>query len=114
MKKFVTIFTVMLAAAISRAALPQPDLLAQIHFAGTQKIAASKDAALFNSEFGSPEALALRTQTAGKVSVWLVGWLQKNVASGSAGGAAGLHPLLDDLQQSEWFLESRRTGRECW
>lgn len=107
MKKLVTIFTVVLAAAIARAALPQPDLLAQIHFAGAQKLSVGKDAVLFNGEFGSPEALALRAQTAGKVSVWLAGWLQKNVAPGAAGGAAGLRPLLDDMQQVEWFFDSR-------
>ena len=69
MKKLATIFTVVLTAAIGRAALPQPDLLAQIHFAGAQKISTGKDAALFNRDFGSPEALALRTQTADKLSL---------------------------------------------
>lgn len=107
MKKFVTILTFVLAAVAVRAALPQPDLLAQIHFAGAQKISAGKDAALFNNEFASSEALALRTQTADKVSVWLSGWLQKNTGSPVNGGAAKLRPLLDDLQQAEWFFESR-------
>ena len=47
-----------------RAALPQPDLMAQIHFAGAQKISAATNAAAFTNEFVSTEALALRTQTA--------------------------------------------------
>lgn len=107
MKKLATIFTVVLAAAIGRAALPQPDLLAQIHFAGAQKISTGKDAALFNRDFGSPEALALRTQTADKLSVWLAGWLQKNVGPSGQAGAASLRPLLADMEQAEWFFESR-------
>jgi hypothetical protein len=107
MKKFATIFTLVLAAAIGRAALPQPDLLAQIHFAGAQKISTGKDATLFNAEFGSAEALALRAQAADKVSVWLAGWLQKNVGPGGPGGATSLRPLLADMEQAEWFFESR-------
>jgi hypothetical protein len=107
MKKLVIIFTLALTAAVGRAALPQPDLLAQIHFAGAQKLSAGKDAAIFTNEFGSLEALALRAQTAEKVSVWLAGWLQRNVGPGAADGATSLRPLLADLEQSEWFFDSR-------
>jgi len=95
------------------AALPQPDLLLQIHFAGAQKIAADPHAAAFTNEFGSAEALALRAQTATKLSGWLAGWLQTNanlsLSANAAvpGGAAKLRPLLDDLQRSEFFLEIR-------
>ncbi len=66
---------------VVRAALPQPDLIAQIHFAGAQKISASKESAAFTDEFSSAEALALRKQTADKLSDWLAGWLQKNTGT---------------------------------
>ena len=90
-----------------RAALPQPDLLAQIHFAGAAKIFADKNSAAFTNEFCSAEALALRKQTAEKLSGWLAGWLQKNAGVTVPDGAAKLRPLFDDLQTAEWFLEAR-------
>ena len=107
MKKFAIISTLALAAA-ARAALPQPDLIAQIHFAGAQKISADKNAAAFAGEFNSAEARTLRAQTADKLSVWLGGWLPQKNDVKVAGGAAKLRPLLDDLQTAEWFLEARR------
>ena len=97
----------MLVALAARAALPQPDLLLQIHFAGAQKISANTNASAFTNEFCSPEALALRAQTATKLSGWLSGWLQTNLNTTVPGGAAKLRPLLDDLQSSEFFLEIR-------
>jgi len=100
-----------LCGLAARAALPQPDLLMQIHFAGAQKISADPHAAAFTNEFCSAPALALRAQTATKLSGWLAGWLQTNgtasAISSVPGGAAKLRPLLDDLQQSEFFLEIR-------
>jgi len=110
MKKFATVLILSLAAVIVRAALPQPDLIARIHFAGAQKISASKESAAFNNEFSSAEALALRKQTADKLANWLPGWLQKNTGVAVTGGAMKLRPLFDDLQKSEWFLKARRTA----
>lgn len=107
MKKLVSIFTLLLVAAAVRAALPQPDLIAQIHFAGAAKIAANANANAFTNEFCSPEALAMRAQAADKVSGWLAGWLQKNIGVPVPGGAAKLRLLFDDLQKSEWLLEVR-------
>ena len=107
MKKIVFLFTLWLAVSGARAALPQPDLIAQIHFAGAQKISASANAAAFTNEFGSAEALALRVETANKLAVWLAGWLQKSSSVAVADGAAKLRPLFDDLQKSEWLLEAR-------
>ena len=107
MKKLIPIFTLALVAAGVRAALPQPDLIAQIHFAGAQNISAAANFAAFTNEFSSAEAVALRAQTADKLSVWLAGWLQQNVGAAVPGGAAKLRPLFDDLQQAEWFLEAR-------
>jgi len=107
MKKLILLFTLLLVVSGVRAALPQPDLIAQIHFAGAQKISASANANAFTNEFCSAEALALRAQTANRLSVWLAGWLQKNTGVTVADGAAKLRPLFDDLQKSEWFLEAR-------
>jgi hypothetical protein len=107
MKKLISTFSLLLAATVLRAALPQPDLITQIHFAGERKIAADKNAAGFTSQFSSTEALVLRKQTADKLSVWLVGWLAANVGGKVSDGAGRLRPLLDDLQSSEWFLEAR-------
>jgi hypothetical protein len=107
MKKLILFFTMALAAEAVRAALPQPDLIAQIHFAGAQKISTDTNSAAFTNEFCSAEALALRAQTADKLSVWLAGWLAGNGGTAMPDGAAKLHPLLDDLQTAEWFFEAR-------
>lgn len=107
MKKAISILTLLVTTAVVRSALPQPDLIAQIHFAGADKISAGQNSAAFTSQFCSPEALALRQQTADKLAPWLAGWLQANVGGNVPGGAARLRPLLDDLQSSEWFLEAR-------
>jgi len=107
MKNLSAIFALFWLAAAARAALPQPDLIAQIHFAGAQKISADANSKAFTNEFCSAEALALRAQTAAKLSGWLAGWLEKNLNATVADGAAKLRPLFDDLQTSEWFLEAR-------
>lgn len=106
MKKSFSIFIAVTAISI-RAALPQPDLIAQIHFAGGQKISASANFSAFTDEFSSPEALALRTQTADKSAAALSSWLQNKLGVTAPNGAAKLRPLFDDLQNSEWFLEAR-------
>ena len=103
MKKFLSIFTLALLALAVRAALPQPDLIAQIHFAGGDKISADKNYPAFANEFSSAEALALRKQIADKLAPWLA----KNLNAAVPEGAAKLRPLLDDLQSAEWFFEAR-------
>ena len=107
MKKLIVLLALVVVAVGVRAALPQPDLVAQIHFAGAQKFSAAASAAAFTNEFCSAEAVALRAQTADKLSGWLAGWLQKNVGVAVPDGAAKLRPLFDDLQKTEWFLEAR-------
>jgi hypothetical protein len=111
MKHVSLFFALGLAAASSRAALPQPDLVAHIHFAGEQNIRASNHAASFTNEFCSAEALELRAQTVDKLARFLDGWLQTNGGVSVAEGAAKLRPLLDDLQTAEWNLEAR-TGAD--
>ena len=103
MKKFLSIFTLALLALAGRAALPQPDLIAQIHFAGGDKVSADKNYPAFANEFSSAEALALRKQIADKLAPWLA----KNLNAAVPEGAAKLRPLLDDLQSAEWFFEAR-------
>ncbi|MEI8289724.1 MAG: hypothetical protein WCH99_09635 [Verrucomicrobiota bacterium] len=106
-KVFIILMLVVLPLAGVRAALSSPDLVAQIHFAGARKISSDKNSSAFTNEFCSAEALALRAQTADKVSAWLAGWLPANVGVKVPSGAAKLRLLLDDLQTAEWFLEAR-------
>jgi hypothetical protein len=107
MKKFISLFILSLTVAAGRAALPQPDLIAEIHFAGAQKISAAPNAVAFTNEFCSAEALALRQQIADKLAPWLAGCLQAKTGVKVSDGAAKLRPLFVDLQKSEWFLEAR-------
>ena len=101
------LIAVILAAVSSRAALPQPDLIAHIYFAGTAKIGEAPNVNAFTNQFASPEALALRQQTADKLAPWLSGWLQKTLGMSVPDGAARLRPLFDDLQSAEWTAEAR-------
>jgi len=107
MKKLMYILAATLTALAGQAALPQPDLIAQIHFAGGDQIYADKNYSAFTNEFSSPEALALRKQTADRLAPWLAGWLQAKLGVAVPDGAAKLRPLFDDLQSAEWFLEAR-------
>ena len=107
MKNLLAAIGVSLFALATRAALPQPDLILQIHFAGAQRISATQQSRAFTNEFCSPEAVALRAQTATRLADWLSGWLQANLAASVPNGAAKLRPLFDDLQKSEFFLEIR-------
>ena len=106
MKKFFLTLVFLSAAVMVRAALPEPYLLARLHFAGEQKIFASKEAASFTNEFCSVEARALRAEVADKLSAWLAQWLPKRTGAAAGGGAAKLRPLFDDLQSAEWFFEA--------
>ena len=107
MKKFLIVYTAMLAVLGVHAALPQPDLIAQIHFAGGDKISAGSGYSAFTNEFSSIEALALRKQVADKLAPWLAGWIQAKQGIPVTDAAAKLLPVFDDLQSSEWFLEAR-------
>jgi hypothetical protein len=107
MKKLFLTFLALLAAVNVRAALPDPNLLAQFHFAGGQTIAAGKNFTPFTNEFCSTEAIVLRRQTADKLAQFLGAWLPLQNQVAVANGAAKLRPLFDDLQNCEWFLEAR-------
>lgn len=101
MKKLILLFTSALVGVNAPAALPEPDLVARIHFAGGNQVAADKNYPAFRQQFSSPEALALRQQVADKLAPWLAAWLA------APAEAARLRPLLDDLQSAEWRLEAR-------
>jgi hypothetical protein len=107
MKNLSVIFALSLFAVAACAALPQPDLIAQVHFAGAQKIFAQTNAVAFTNEFCCTEALALRAEVATKLSGWLAGWLQTNLNVSVAGGGAKLRPLFEDLQTAEFYAEAR-------
>ena len=110
MKKFILILMLLATTLASRAALPQPDLVAQIHFAGGANIAENKNYSVYASEFSSPEALALRAQTADKLATFFAHWFAQMNGVNVAAGATKLRPLLDDLQNDEWYLEARQVG----
>ncbi len=110
MKKLLVLLAVSFAGALGRAALPQPDLIAQIHFAGAQAISSGKDFGAFTNEFASAEALALANQTFDKLARAPQVWLKNNLAPQAIDGAGLLRPLFDDLLASEWFFEARNTA----
>lgn len=83
------------------------DLIAQIHFAGAEKISADTNSVAFTNLFCSPEAQALRDQTLNKLARAPYQFLQKRMMAGASGETARLRPLLDDLLQAEWFLQIR-------
>jgi hypothetical protein len=110
MKKIILILTLTVAALAGRAALPQPDLVAQIHFAGGTTVFADNNYAAFAGEFSSAEFKALRTQTADKLARFFAAWFAQISGAQVAGGATSLRPLLEDLQDNEWYLEARNVG----
>jgi hypothetical protein len=89
-------------------ALP-PDLIAQIHFVGSEQITADTNSPAFTNLWCSPEAQALREQTLNKLSHVPYEWLRDRMTPHEKDEAGRLRPLLDDLLQSEWFLGVRDT-----
>ncbi|HEX7652390.1 MAG TPA: hypothetical protein VF607_02720, partial [Verrucomicrobiae bacterium] len=112
MKKIYTVLALCWAASAALAVVPQPDLLARIHFAGGDTIAADKNYAPFATQFSSPEALALRKQSADRLASWLAHYLNP----GAPAGGSQVRPLLEDLQHQEWYLEAREgnDGKAEW
>ena len=109
MKKLIAILALVAVAVGGRAALPQPDLIAQIHFAGAQKISADNFFSAFTNEFSSAEAHALASQTLDKLSHVPGAWFKTKIPADAGDGAVQLRPLFDDLLASEWFFEARDT-----
>ncbi len=99
--------SVMLASLAGHAALPFPDLIAQIHFSGAGQISADPNAMSFTNLWCSPEAQALRNQTLNKLSRAPYTWFKSKIAAGTGDEAAQFRPLLDDLLSAEWFLQVR-------
>ena len=111
MNKFLTFLfcAAMMAAIVTQASPPAPDLMARIHFAGAEQISADTNAVAFTNLWCSPEAQALREQTLDKLSRAPDVWFKSKIIAGAGDGAAQLRPLLDDLLKSEWILEVRDT-----
>ncbi len=107
MKKFSLSFALVLAVLAGRAALPQPDLIASIHFAGGHNISADRSFPPFADEFSGPEARALANQTLDKLSHAPYSWFKARLAANSGDGSVLLRPLLNDLLDSEWEFEAR-------
>jgi hypothetical protein len=106
MKKRSLLFTMLLLAVAAKSSA-QTDLIARIHFAGTDQISADANHLAFTNLFSSPEALALESQTLDKLSHVPGAAFKSKLAPGVGDAAAQLRPLLDDLLESEWVLEMR-------
>jgi hypothetical protein len=106
MKKLFWLCIGLLGVAMVHAA-PPADLIARIHFAGAEQIAADPASGAFTNLWLTPEAQALRAQTFNKLSTAPYTWLKEKIAAGAGNGAAQLRPLLDDLISAEWFFEAR-------
>ena len=107
MKKLSILLALVLAVLTGHAALPQPDLIANIHFAGGQNISADRSFLPFADEFSGPEARALANQTMDKLSHAPYGWFRAKLAANRGEGSVQLRPLLNDLLDSEWEFEAR-------
>ena len=82
-------------------------MIARVHFAGAEAIAADTNHVAFTNEFCSAEARALESQTLDKLSRAPGAWFKSKLPPGAGDGAAQLRPLLDDLLKSEWVFEMR-------
>lgn len=108
MNRFLTVlFYAVMAMEMVAGAAPPPDLIAQIHFLGGDKISAAANSAAVTNFFCSAEARVLESQTLDKLSRAPGAWFKAKIAAGATDGAAQLRPLLDDLLKSEWFFEIR-------
>src|SRR5690606_221263 len=80
------------------------------HWVGKRKLAADTNASRLMTVWNMPESSRLEAQTLDKLSTapWRI---LQNTASNSA--SALLRPLLEDVLEEEWYLETveRRDGR---
>ncbi len=106
MKKLFWLCIGLLGAAMVHAA-PPADLIARIHFAGAEQIAADPASGAFTNLWLTPEAQALRAQTFNKLSTAPYTWLKEKIAAGAGNGAAQLRPLLDDLVSADAAVAGR-------
>jgi hypothetical protein len=107
MKNLFVLFALVVGGMTAQAALPQPDLIAQIHFAGGQKISSDRSFLAFTNEFASPEARAVANQTFDRLAFAPYIWFKTKISPKAGNGAKWLRPLFDDLLSSEWFFEAR-------
>ncbi len=81
--------------------------IVRIYFAGTNSISSDTNSAVFENEFGCPEARALESQTLDKLARAPGVWFKNQLPPGADDGSAQLRPLLDDFLKSEWVFEMR-------
>ena len=93
--------------ATAHAASLSSDLIAQVHFVGGEQISADTNSLAFTNLWRSPEAQVLRGQTLNKLAHAPFKLLPGKMSPQATDKAEQLRPLLDDLQQSEWFLDVR-------
>ncbi|HEX5398903.1 MAG TPA: hypothetical protein VFY06_07635 [Verrucomicrobiae bacterium] len=107
MKRRTSLLFAALLLAVAPSLPAQTDLIARIHFAGGDRIAADPDHVAFTNEFASPEARALESQTLDKLSRLPGEWFKAKLPAGAGDGAAQLRLLMDDLLTAEWTFEMR-------
>ena len=107
MKRRTSLFFAALVLAVAPNLPAQTDLIARIHFAGADRIAADPEHVAFTNEFASSEARALESQTLDKLSRVPGEWFKSKIPAGAGDGSAQLRPLLDDLLKAEWIFGMR-------
>jgi hypothetical protein len=79
-------------------------LVARVHFAGGDTVAANPNYGPLKNVWSSPAALAMKAQTLDKLDHFLDVWLRQQIAP-NMGNAPQVRPLLADLVASEWQLD---------
>jgi hypothetical protein len=100
-----------MAASDDTAAWLNRGLIARMHFAGTERIAADPSATNLNEIAAMPETAALRDQTFQKLAVAPYNFLRNRTATTNDESAL-IRPLLDDLFRTESFAELLDTTNE--
>jgi hypothetical protein len=105
--KRTSLLVLALVGALAADLPAQTGLIARIHFAGANRIAADPNHTAFTGEFSSAEARAMESQVLDRLSRVPGEWFQAKIPAGAGDGATQLRPLLDDCLKSEWIFEMR-------
>jgi hypothetical protein len=95
------------AIAVPGAGAPAGDLVAKIHWVGTDQIGKDPSGAKWNELWAVPETAALREETLRKLATTPFRVLKDRIGENTNDFAALLQPLADDLLKSEWYAEMR-------